>query len=112
MVLLKNVLFKFKNKLLTWFYKRLFSCGSKNVLYVFICNNWNFFYIAQTEELKHCARKDKSDLIHSNNSNCKKCSEHLRTGSKMKEPDFNIYPFFYEENKYLREPKERCKVAI
>ena len=30
----------------------------------------------------------------------------------MKEPDFNIYPFFYEENKYLREPKERRKGAM
>ena len=25
----------------------------------------------------------------------------------MKEPYFNIYPFLYEENKYLREFKER-----
>ena len=25
----------------------------------------------------------------------------------MKEPYFNIYPFLYEENKYLQESKER-----
>ena len=98
--------------MLTSHYKRFFSCGSKDVLYAFICNNCDFFYIGQTEELKQRPRKNKSHLIRPNNSNCKKYLEHLRTGSKMKEPDFNIYPFFYEENKYLREPKERCKVAI
>ena len=71
------------------------------------CNNYDFFYIGQTEELKQRTRKHKSDVIHPNNSNCKKCSEHLRTCSKMKEPYFNIYPFLNEENKYLREFKER-----
>ena len=65
----------------------LFSCESKDVLYVLNCNNCDFFYIRQTEEL----RKHKSDVIHPNNSNCKKCSEHLVTCSKMKEPYFNIY---------------------
>ena len=74
---------------------------SKDVLYILICNNCDFFYIGQTEELKQRTRKHKSDVIHPNNSNCKKCSEHLRTCSKMKEPYFNIYPFLYEENKYL-----------
>ena len=98
--------FKPKNKLLAWQYKRFFSCDSKNVLYVLICNNCGFFYIGQTEEWKQRTRKHKSDLIHPNNSKCKKCSEHLRTCSKMKEPYFNIYPFLYEKNKYLREFKE------
>ena len=64
-------------------------------------------YIRQTEELKKRIRKHKSDVIHPNNSNCKKCSEHLVTCSKMKEPYFNIYPFLFEENEYLREFKER-----
>ena len=52
-------------------------------------------------------RKHKSDVIHSNNSNCKKCSENLRTCSRMKERYFNIYRFLSEENRYLREFKER-----
>ena len=72
-----------------------------------ICNNYDFFYIGQTEELKQRTRKHKSDVIHPNNSNCKKCSEHLRTCSKMKEPYFNIYPFLYEENKPPQNFKER-----
>ena len=49
----------------------------------------------------------KSDVIHPNNSNCKKCSDHLSTRSKMKDPYFNIYLFLHEVNKYLRELKER-----
>ena len=49
--------FKSKNNLLTWHYKRFFSCDSKVVLYVLICNNCDFFYIGQTEELKQRTRK-------------------------------------------------------
>ena len=41
------------------------------------------------------------------NSFCKKCSEHLRDCSKMKEPFFRIYPFLYENKKELREFKEK-----
>ena len=47
------------------------------------------------------------DVIHPNNSNCKNCSEHLRSCSKMKELYFNIYQFLYEQDKFLREFKER-----
>ena len=81
---------------MTWHYKRFFSCDSKDVLYVLIWNICDFSDIGQ-----------KSDVIHPNNSNCKKCAEHLRTCSKMKEPYFNIYAFLNEENRYLLEFKER-----
>ena len=67
----------------------------------------SLFYTRKTEGLKQRTRKHKSDAIHPNDSNCKKCSEYLRTCSKMKEPYFNIYPFLYEEQKYLREFKEK-----
>ena len=95
--------FKSKNKLLTWYYKLFFSCDSKDVLYGLTCNNCDFFYIRQTKELKQHTRKHKSDVTHPNNSNCKKCSEHWRTCSKLKEPYFNIYSLLYVENKYLQE---------
>ena len=62
---------------------------------------FDFFHIGQTEKLKQRTRKHKSDVIHLNNSNCQKCSEHLRSFSKTEEPYFNIYPLSYEENKYL-----------
>ena len=93
--------------MLTWHYKRFFSCDSKDVLYVLIWNVCDFFDIGKIEELKQRTGKHKSDVLHPNNSNCKKCAEHLRTCSKMKEPYFNIYPFLNEENRYLLEFKER-----
>ena len=93
--------------MLTWHCKRFFSCDSKDVLYALIWNVCDFFIIAQIEKLKQRTGKHKSDVIHPNNSNCKKCAEHLRTCSKMKEPYFNIYPFLNEENRYLLEFKER-----
>ena len=83
--------FKYKKKLLTWHYKGSFSFDSKNVLYVLICNN--LFNIVQTQELKKRTQKHKSDVIHPNNNNCKKCSEHLKTCSKIKESYFNITRF-------------------
>ena len=110
MLILKNVyLCRSNTKTNCWLgtINTFFSCHSKDVLYVLICNNCEFFYNGRTEELKQRTRKHKSHVFHPNNSNCKKCSEHLRTCSKMKEPYFNIYPFLYEENKYLREFKER-----
>ena len=76
--------------------KSLYKFGS-----CLVGNYCDFFYIGQTEELKQRPRKHKSDVIHSNNSNCNKRSEYLKTCSKMKESFFNIYPFLYEENKYL-----------
>ena len=58
--------FKSKNKLLTWHHRCFFSCDSKDVLYILICNNCDFLCIGQTEELKQCSRKHKSDVIHPN----------------------------------------------
>ena len=93
--------FKSKNKLLTWHYKRSFNCDSKDVSYLLICNNCGFFYIGQTEELKQHTQKHKSDVIHPNNSNCKKCLEHLRTCPKWKNQIW-ICNLLYEENKRLK----------
>ena len=42
---------------------------------------FSILYIGQTEELKQRTIKHKSDIIHPNNSNCRKCAEHLRTSS-------------------------------
>ena len=76
-------------------------------MYVLICNNCDFYYIGQTEELKQRTRNYKSNVVHPNNNSGKKCSDHLRTCSKMKEPYLNIYPFLCEEDKYFRESKWR-----
>ena len=72
-----------------------------------MCNTCEWFYLGQTTNLKQRIRKHKSDVFHPQNSFCKKCSEHLRDCSRMKEPFFRIYPFSYENKKELREFKEK-----
>ena len=62
--------------------------------------------LGQTTSLKQSIRKHKSYVIHPRNSFSKKCLEHLRDCSRMKEPFFRIYPFLYENKKGLREFKE------
>ena len=69
-----------------WHYKRYFNCDSKNVIYILMCNTCEWFYLGQTTNLKQRIRKRKSDVFHPQNSFCKKCSEHLRDCSRMKEP--------------------------
>ena len=90
-----------------WLYKRYCNCDSKSVIYILMCNTYEWFYLAQTTNLKQIIRKHKSDVFHSQNSFCKKCSEHLRNRSRMKEPFFRIYQFSYENTKELRELKEK-----
>ena len=99
--------FKVNDKSMIWHYKRYFNCDSKNVIYILMCNTCDWFYLGQTISLKQRIRKHKSDVFHPQNSFCKKCSEHLRDCSKMKEPFFRIYPFLYESKKELREFKEK-----
>ena len=107
-----------KQKMLTWHHKCSFSCDRKDVLYVLICNNCDFYYIGQIEKLKKRTWKHKSDVINPITVT-KKYSKYWRTCSRMKEPYFSIYPFLmkepyfsiypflYDENKYLQEFKER-----
>ena len=51
--------------------------------------------------------KHASDVRHPDNSNCSKCSEHLRECRKMAEPYFRVYPFFYVDDASLRHFMER-----
>ena len=90
-----------------WHYKRYFNCDSKNVIYILLCNTYEWFYLGQTTNLKHKIRKHKSDVFHPQKSFCKKDLEHLRDCSRMKEPFFSIYPFLYENKKELHEFKEK-----
>ena len=97
-----------------WHYKRYFNCDSKNVIYILMCSTSAWFYLEQATNLKQRIRKHKLDVFHPQNRFCKKCSEHLRDCSRMKEPFFRIYPFSYENKKELRKFKEkrfimRCK---
>ena len=77
-----------------WHYKRYFNCDSKNVIYLLMCNTYEWFFLGQTTNLKQRIRKHKSDDFHSSNRFCKKCSEHFRDCSRTKEP-FLEYTHFY-----------------
>ena len=88
-----------------WNYKRYFNCDRKNVFYILMCNTCKWFYLGQTTNLKQIIRKHKSDAFYPQNKFRKKCSEHLRDFSRMKEPFFRIYSFLYENKKELREFK-------
>ena len=104
----KSFQFKVNSKSKIWHYKRYLKCYSKNVIWILICNTCKCFYLEQTINLKQRIRKHKSDVFLPPNNFSKKCSEHLRDCSRMKEPFFRIYPFLYNNRKELREFKEKC----
>ena len=69
-------------------------------LFIYWCVNlhytgWEWFYLGQKNNLKQRIRKHESDVFHAQNSFCKKCSEHLRNCSTMKEmTSFKNLPIF------------------
>ena len=106
-----NGLFSFTFKLIngksvTWNYNKFFDCDSKDVLYILICNNCDYFYLGKTIDFKQRIRKHKSDVKHPQNSICRECVEQLRDCAKI-EPFFQIYPFCHEKNYYLTDYKEK-----
>ena len=90
-----------------WTYNRLFTCNSKNVLYVVFCVHPPDFYLGKTDDTKQRMRKHASDVRHPNNSKCRICSEHLRECSGLVEPYFTMYPFYYEDDPHSRHVIER-----
>ena len=90
----------------TWNYNKIFDCDSKDVLYILICNNCDYFYLGKTIDFKQRIRKHKSDVKHPQNSTCRECAEHLRDCAKI-EPFFQIYPLYHEKGHYLRHYKEK-----
>ena len=93
-----------------WEYKRRFTCNSLNVIYVLKCNYCWQFYIGQTTDFKQRTSKHKSDVFHPENSNCKKCMEHIRTCSRLVSPFFTIYPILYENDTAKRRFLEKRQI--
>ena len=85
-------LFTFKLANVTWTYNTFFDYNSKDVLYILICDNFDYFYLAKTIDFKQRIRKRKSDAKHPQNSTCTECAEHLRDFTKF-EPFFRFIPF-------------------
>lgn len=90
------------NGTFVWKYSRYFNCNAKNVVYIIKCNHCSEFYIGETNDFKKRVTKHKSDVIHPENSNCKKLMTHLRKCSNFYEPYFTIFPVYYVE-----EPNKR-----
>ena len=102
--------FSFKSsngKLIEWTYNRLFTCRSMNILYVLICKYCCENYLGKSDATKRRIAKHKSDVLIPENSTCKRCTNHLRDCSKLVEPYFVFYPFFYVDNPGLRHYMER-----
>lgn len=90
------------NRIIKWVYTRYFSCDSVNVLYFAESINDGYFYLGKTKNVKHRIAKHISDVNHPENSNCKKCAEHIRMDSKLQEPYLKFHPFFYVDDPHLR----------
>ena len=94
-------------KLIEWTYNRLFSCNSINILYVLICRLCPENYLGKSDSTKRRVSKHKSDVFKPENSNCRVCTDHLASCSKLVEPFFRFYPFFYVDDPGLRHFMER-----
>ena len=93
-LLFLEVFVSFWAKSMIWHYKRYFNCNSKNIIQILMCNTCKWLYLGQTTNLKQRIRKHKSDVFHPQNSFCKKCVEHLRDCSRMKNLSLE-YSHFY-----------------
>ena len=94
-------------KIFEWTYTRLFTCDSKNILYVLKCRICPKNYLGKADCTKQRIRKHKSDVNHPENSNCVKCINHLIGCSNLVEPFFIFYPFYYVDDPGLRHFMER-----
>ena len=79
----------------SWNYTSLFNCDIENVIYILICRTCWMLNIGETKRLNPRTRKHRSDVLHPNNTCCKKLTAHLRKCSKMKGPYFRICPVIY-----------------
>ena len=96
-----------REKPITWYYDRLFSCESLNVLYVAFCIHCPNIYVGKTKTTKQRISKHASDVRLPANSNCRKCAEHFGKCSKMREPFFRLLPFYYVDSPGLRHFMEK-----
>ena len=84
----------------------MFTCSSKNVIYMLVCTKDTDNYIGQTEELRLRSNNSKSMV-----RNAEKYSQlyplHFKRCSNGKEPYFLIFPYFYVDDNKQREFTER-----
>ena len=84
----KSFTFKLTNGIsVTSNYNKFFDDDSKDVLYILIFNNCDYFYFGKTMNFKQRIRKQKLVLKHPQKSTCRECAQHLRDCAKS-EPFF------------------------
>ena len=72
----KSFTFKLANgKSVTGNYNKVFDWDGKDVLYILICNNCDYFYLGKTIAFKQKIQKDKSDVKHPQNISCRECAK-------------------------------------
>ena len=99
-------------RVIEWIYNRHFTCNSKNALYVVVCNHTPDAYLGKTDDVKQRMYKHASDVRLPHNSKCRECSEHLRDCSRLIEPYFSMYPFYYEDDPHARHTIERRFIML
>ena len=85
-----------------WEFNRFFNCDSRNVIYLLQCNWCWKFYIGETGDFKQRTSLHKSNAKLPENSNCKTLSWHLNRCSRLREPYFHIYPFYFVNEMHHR----------
>lgn len=85
-----------------WDYTRFFNCDSLNVIYLLQCNYCWKFYIGETGDLKERTRVHISNVLNPENANCKTLSRHLNHCSRLREPYFIIYPYYFVKDMHHR----------
>ena len=97
--------FKPRNKIITWKYNRMYTCSSKNVIYMLVCTKDTDNYIGQTEELRPCSNNSKSMVRNAENYS-QLYPLHFKRCSDGKEP-YLLFPYFYVDDNKQREFMER-----
>ena len=95
-----------------WEYTRYFNCDSHNVIYLLQCNYCWKFYIGETGDLKERTRVHISNVLNPENANCKTLSRHLNHCSRLREPYFIIYPYYFVEDLHHRRFVEKRHIHM
>ena len=98
----KEFIFKLKSgRYYVWKYNHYFDCKSSNAIYLIICINCEGTYIGEIKHLLERMNNTKSSIGHANASSLP-YTQRITKCRNLKEPLFNVYPFYYESDLMFR----------